>query len=166
MGLFDNNSAANGPANYMQNNQSPFGMRNNTLFPQPIGNVYSINSALEAATIPVGAGYSVAICIPENIMYIKTMQNGNPLFHTYKLTPFSGDTDQAASPQTTAPAPANNQTDAMLQTINKIADQMNLYNNKISQIEEQISKLQGNLESSQALPQKPKQQDKGGDWLL
>ena len=44
------------------------------LFPQPQGNVYNINSSLEVANVPVGAGISVALCMPENVMFIKTMQ--------------------------------------------------------------------------------------------
>ena len=33
------------------------------LFPQPQGNVYNINSTLEVANVPVGAGISVALCM-------------------------------------------------------------------------------------------------------
>ena len=58
------------------------------LFPQPQGNVYTINSTLEVANVPVGAGISVALCLQEGYMYIKTMQNGNPLFWAYKITPY------------------------------------------------------------------------------
>lgn len=61
------------------------------LFPQPQGNVYNINSTLEVANVPCGAGMSVALCLPENVMYIKTMQNGNPLFYPYKVIPFNQD---------------------------------------------------------------------------
>ena len=64
------------------------------LFPQPQGNVYNINSTLEVANVPVGAGVSVALCLPENVMYIKTMQNGNPLFYPYKITPFTNEPTQ------------------------------------------------------------------------
>lgn len=59
------------------------------LFPQPQGNVYNINSTLEMANVPVGAGISVALCMPENIMYIKAIQNGNPLLYPYRLVPFT-----------------------------------------------------------------------------
>jgi hypothetical protein len=44
-----------------------------SMFLQPQGNVYNINSTLEVANVPVGGGVSVALCIPENVMYIKTM---------------------------------------------------------------------------------------------
>lgn len=73
------------------------------LFPQPQGNVYNINSTLEVANVPVGAGISVALCMPENTMFIKTMQNGNPLFYPYKIMPYSNEVEQAtqsaATPQ-------------------------------------------------------------------
>lgn len=66
------------------------------LFPQPQGNVYNINSTLEVANVPVGAGVSVALCMAENTMFIKTMQNGNPMFYPYKILPYSTE----AVPQT------------------------------------------------------------------
>lgn len=67
------------------------------LFPQPQGNVYNINSTLEVANVPVGAGMSVALCMPENVMFIKTMQNGSPLFYPYKIVPFTNETEQVAA---------------------------------------------------------------------
>lgn len=66
------------------------------LFPQPQGNVYNINSTLEVANVPCGAGMTIALCLPENVMYIKTMQNGNPLFYPYKVIPFNQEVDTAA----------------------------------------------------------------------
>lgn len=69
------------------------------LFPQPQGNVYNINSTLEVANVPVGAGISVALCMPENVMFIKTMQNGNPLFYPYKIMPFNNEVETPAPAQ-------------------------------------------------------------------
>ena len=47
------------------------------MFPQPQGSVYSINAPAEIGNVPIGStGLSVAICIPENLMYIKSFQNG------------------------------------------------------------------------------------------
>lgn len=67
------------------------------LFPQPQGNVYNINSTLEVANVPVGAGISVALCMAENTMFIKTMQNGNPMFYPYKILPYSNEAEVAPS---------------------------------------------------------------------
>lgn len=71
------------------------------ILPQPNGNVYNINSSFEVANVPVGAGVSVALCMPENVMFIKTMQNGNPLFYPYKILPFNNEAEQTQSAATT-----------------------------------------------------------------
>jgi hypothetical protein len=43
------------------------------MFPQPQGSVYSINSPLDLGNVPIGStGLSVALCIPDNLMYIKS----------------------------------------------------------------------------------------------
>lgn len=68
------------------------------LFPQPQGNVYNINSTLEVANVPVGAGMSIALCMPENTMFIKTLQNGNPMFYPYKILPYSNEANSASQP--------------------------------------------------------------------
>lgn len=89
-------------------NQSNMGMappqqQIQPLFPQPQGNVYNINSTLEVANVPCGAGISVALCMPENVMYIKTMQNGNPLFYPYKIIPFTNDNQEDKIVEKTQP---------------------------------------------------------------
>lgn len=65
------------------------------MFPQPSGNVYIIQNSLEVANIPAGAGITLALCLGENLLYVKSMQNGVPSFLAYKLTPYTND----ASPQ-------------------------------------------------------------------
>lgn len=78
------------------NQQTQFQQQNiQPLFPQPQGNVYNINSTLEVANVPVSAGMSVALCLNEGFMYIKTMQNGNPMFWAYKILPY----DSSKPPQ-------------------------------------------------------------------
>lgn len=58
----------------------------NRLFPTPQGNVYIINDTLEVANIPIGTGLAVAICPSENLLYLKTFQNGQILTASYTLT--------------------------------------------------------------------------------
>ena len=98
------------------------------LFPQPQGNVYNINSSLEVANVPVGAGLSIALCLPENLMYIKTMQNGNPLFYPYKIFPFSEQKEE----QKTAP-----QEDL----VPTLAQDLKACNERITELEQTISKM-------------------------
>lgn len=93
------------------------------LFPQPQGNVYNINSTLEVANVPVGAGISIALCLPENIMYIKTMQNGNPLFYPYKILPFNQNQEQKKEENLS------------------IEEQINKCNERIKILEEQLIKI-------------------------
>ena len=62
------------------------------IFPQPSGNVYFVNNNLEVANIPIGAGMSAVLCLPENLLYIKTMQNNMPMLLGYKLSPLESPT--------------------------------------------------------------------------
>ena len=76
------------------------------MFPQPQGSVYAINSPLDIGNVPIGStGLSVALCLSENVMYIKSFQNGNPIIMTYRVSPFQkGD----APDDTKTPTPAPN----------------------------------------------------------
>lgn len=58
------------------------------LFPTPQGNVYFINNSLEIANIPMGTGLSAALCLSEKLLYLKTLQNGNPMLLVYNLEPY------------------------------------------------------------------------------
>lgn len=68
------------------------------MFPQPNGNVYIIQNSLEVANIPAGAGITLALCLGENLLYIKSMQNGIPSFLAYKLTPYTNDVSPQQQP--------------------------------------------------------------------
>ena len=112
-----------------QNPQPQFQSQNvQPLFPQPQGNVYNINSTLEVANVPVGAEVSVALCLQEGLMYIKTMQNGNPMFWAYKIAPF--DTNKQNSEEEK-------------ETENPFAAQFEQYDKRFMQIEQKISDIQG-----------------------
>lgn len=105
------------------------------LFPQPQGNVYNINSTLEVANVPVGAGMSIALCLPENVMYIKTMQNGNPLFYPYKIIPFTQENQQSKAEE----PPSKDSTISL----NQMAEQIQICNTKIANLEQLINKKKG-----------------------
>ena len=83
----------------MNNNNYPFPINQlpgynqiqqiQNMFPQPQGSVYAINSPLDIGNVPTGStGLSVAICFAENLMYIKSFQNGQPVIMAYRVSPF------------------------------------------------------------------------------
>lgn len=96
------------------------------LFPQPQGNVYNINSTLEVANVPVGAGISVALCMAENTMFIKTMQNGNPMFYPYKILPYSNEAQDAgaAAPEIKEKADYSTQIQECIDRISAIENEL------------------------------------------
>lgn len=61
------------------------------IFPAPQGNVYTINNTLEVANVPASSGLTVALCLNEGLMYIKSIQNGQPMFWAYKMVPYQED---------------------------------------------------------------------------
>lgn len=83
--------------NYMNNQpQQNFNQfQTPQMFPQPNGNIYSINSSNELTNIPVGIGLSAALCLSENMLYLKSIQNGNPVIWSYRLS--SGEQDRSAT---------------------------------------------------------------------
>lgn len=60
------------------------------MFPQPVGSVYNLNSANEVGNVPTGPSVSVGLCLNENALYIKTLQNGQPALLGYRLVPMEG----------------------------------------------------------------------------
>ena len=82
----------------MNNFPNPYGQQtaayNNyqiqQMFPQPQGSVYAINTPTEIGNVPIGStGLSVAICFNEQLMYIKSFQNGNPVIMAYRVLPYT-----------------------------------------------------------------------------
>ena len=84
-----------------QTSQAPFSQfqQIQQMFPQPQGSVYSINAPLEIGNVPIGStGLSVAICLNESLMYIKSFQNGNPVIMAYKIIPYSKEEETKPEP--------------------------------------------------------------------
>lgn len=138
-----NNYAGNPPPQNFYNNvnvagQSPQMQQQNIqpLFPQPQGNVYNINSTLEVANVPVGAGISVALCLNEGFMYIKTMQNGNPLFWAYRIEPY--DTTKSNDSQ-----PVNKKDEE-----NSFVFQLEQYDKRFINLEQQVAEIQNSLKKN------------------
>lgn len=69
-------------------------------FPQPQGSIYMIANANDVANVPVGAGLSAAICLRDNVMYLKTIQNGSPMLLGYRLAPLDGNGADSVQEQT------------------------------------------------------------------
>lgn len=57
------------------------------VFPQPIGSVYNLNTAADIGNIPTGSNVTVGLCLNENILQVKTLQNGVPSLLSYRLSP-------------------------------------------------------------------------------
>ena len=75
------------------------------MFPQPQGSVYAISAPTEIGNVPIGStGLSVAICFNDQLMYIKSFQNGNPVIMAYRIAPY---TKEENAPTEPAPAPSN-----------------------------------------------------------
>ena len=94
----------------MNNNNYPFPINQipgyqqiqqiQNMVPQPQGSVYSINSPLDIGNVPTGStGLSVAICFAENLMYIKSFQNGQPVIMAYRVSPFQKEDSKTETPQ-------------------------------------------------------------------
>lgn len=95
----------------MNNYPNPYGQQaaayNNyqiqQMFPQPQGSVYAINTPTEIGNVPIGStGLSVAICFTEQLMYIKSFQNGNPVIMAYRISPYTKEENNTQA----APAPS------------------------------------------------------------
>lgn len=157
---YSNNNNSNSPNYYNQPNvqqmsQMQFQQPNvQPLFPQPQGNVYNINSTLEVANVPTGAGMSVALCIPEGFMYIKTMQNGNPMFWAYRIAPYDN----------TNTISQNQEKSTNTEQIGNISEQLEQYNNRVLKLEEQVNNIQNIIQQKEV--KNTKSNPKGGDWQL
>ena len=103
-----------------------------SFFPQPIGNVYNLTSAAEIGNIPASTNLSIGLCLAENLLYIKCLQNGAPMVLSYKLNPLE-----------------NGSAAGMVQPENKndsnIEKTLQEYDLKIKKLEEELFKINDKL---------------------
>ena len=93
------------------------------MFPQPQGSVYTINSPLDIGNVPIGStGLSVAICLPDNLLYIKSFQNGQPAIMVYRISPFQKESKEVGPPTPTTVAA--NDVDARLSALEQKIEQL------------------------------------------
>lgn len=64
---------------------APLGVPN--IFPQPNGNVYVLNSINEMGGIPTTSGVAAGLCLNENKLVLKTIQNGAAAQIVYNISP-------------------------------------------------------------------------------
>lgn len=92
-----------------------------SMFPQPQGSVYSINAPLEVGNVPIGStGLSIALCLQENLMYIKSFQNGNPVIMAYKITPYTRGQNETNNAPTQSRPPDDSGQNGVLKAIEQI----------------------------------------------
>lgn len=108
------------------------------IFPQPSGNVYFVNNNLEVANIPIGAGMSAVLCLPENLLYIKTMQNNMPMMLGYKLSPLEPSAPAQSEDSTPPTAAAQEPQINWEEKFQPIIEQ---YEQKIKTLEQTVQEL-------------------------
>lgn len=135
-GYFSNNLGQNQYAQQPQGQQIP---QTQPLFPQPNGNVYNINNTLEVANVPAGVGLSVALCLPEGLMYIKTMQNGTPMFWAYKIEPYDSKNEKNREQENLDINNGKNDYEI------KLEEELRVYRTKIEALEKQVALIKKGL---------------------
>ncbi len=105
-----------------------------TIFPQPVGSLYNLNTASEIGNIPTGTDLSVGLCLQEGVMYLKTLQNGAPVLLGYKLSPL-GESSNSSNNQI-----EENQNNDNLD-IKKIGNILKSYEEKIDKIEREVKNI-------------------------
>ena len=90
------------------------------MFPQPQGSVYSIQSPADIGNVPIGStGLSVALCLPEQVMYIKSFQSGSPVIMAYRVVPFAKE-DKPVEPVEEKENPLENRIKTLEEKLDKL----------------------------------------------
>ena len=83
----------------------------------------------------MSGGLSVALCLSEGLLYLKSMQNGNPMFMAYKITPY--DNNSNSNQNINSNSTSSNQQDVL----NALVTEFQKQREKINNLENEISKL-------------------------
>lgn len=118
-------------SNFSNQNNQPY--PGQIVFPQIAGNVYNLNNSSEIGNIPYGNNISVGLCLSENLLYIKSLQNGGPVILGYKLTPINEFSSQKDSNDTGA-----NKTEEILKLLEKNEKRFGAIEKQIAKIKEKI----------------------------
>lgn len=95
------------------------------MFPQPQGSVYSIQSPLELGNVPIGStGLSVVLCLSEDIMYIKSFQNGTPVVMAYRVSPYQREEEAPAAPTEPQPSPLETRISELEATVRALVQEL------------------------------------------
>lgn len=113
------------PSQNMPQNMPQFQLQQ--FFPQPQGNVYTINNSLEVANVPMSAGLSVALCLSEGLLYLKSMQNGNPMFMAYKIMPYDNTKENQQNNQPNQ----NDVLNALVESFQKCQERLNILEKEV-----------------------------------
>lgn len=97
------------------------------IFLQPVGNLYSLNTASDINSVPAGANLSVGLCLSENLMYIKSFQNGAPMLLGYRLSPIEGVITSSGTAEENA------------------AGAFKIYDERLDRIEAQLAKIKDKI---------------------
>jgi hypothetical protein len=99
------------------------------MFPQPQGSVYSIKSPLELGNVPIGStGLSVVLCLSEDIMYIKSFQNGAPVVMAYRVSPYQKE-EAPSPPAEPQPSPLEARIGELEATVRALVQELTTTNN-------------------------------------
>lgn len=133
------------PVTPTQNNSfamNPPYQMNQSLFPQPTGGVYNLSTASDIGNVPAGMGISVGLCLQENVMYIKALQNGSPMLLGYRLSPLEG---QPGTQQEQSQVPAAAANEELIKENKKLTELLKGHEEKIQMIENQLVKIKDKM---------------------
>ena len=83
----------------------------------------------------MSGGLSVALCLSEGLLYLKSMQNGNPMFMAYKITPY--DNNSNSNQNINSNSTSSNQQDVL----NALVTEFQKQREKINNLENEIGEL-------------------------